>query len=234
MSVHAIRALIVWRTFFGSCHNYCVSLWKRTMSLLSFVLKSMYPEEDQNVFLLNLHHGATLQRTVEATVDLHYKAVWLIQLFGNVNRFRIFPSSSEEPPVARSPNNGVGSGGNKGTCHGLFPPLLLKRRCSRDRTKMQRSSCSTYFNEKRKREHSTPQNKNNKRGKTETVLSGAENTETGNNNPQNTQRTWLPKYGSHSETCPEATIAVTAFFLGRRGGPKRSVVEVHGSLIRDT
>ena len=28
--------------------------------------------------------------------------------------------------------------------------------------------------------------------------------------------------------------SVTAFFLGRRGGPKRSVVEVHGSLIRDT
>ena len=36
---------------------------------------------------------------------------------------------------------------------------------------------------------------NNTRGKTETVLYGAENTKTGN-----TQRTWLPKYGSQSET----------------------------------
>ena len=41
---------------------------------------------------------------------------------------------------------------------------------------------------------------NNKRGKTETVLTGAENTETGNNHPQSPTQNRLPKYGSQSET----------------------------------
>jgi hypothetical protein len=47
MSVHAARALIGWQTSSGSCHNYCVSLWKgvRTMSLMGFVKKSMYPDD---------------------------------------------------------------------------------------------------------------------------------------------------------------------------------------------
>jgi uncharacterized membrane protein YiaA len=48
MYIHAARALIAWKTFSGGCLNYGVSLWMgvRTMSLLGFVLKSMYPEED--------------------------------------------------------------------------------------------------------------------------------------------------------------------------------------------
>ena len=39
--------------------------------------------------------------------------------------------------------------------------------------------------------------------KTETVLSGAM-TKTEDNHPQNTQRTWLPKYGSQSETTTDS------------------------------
>jgi hypothetical protein len=51
MSVNAARALIGWRMSSRSCHNYCVSLWKgvRTMSLLGFILNSMYPEEDRSL-----------------------------------------------------------------------------------------------------------------------------------------------------------------------------------------
>ena len=50
MSVHDTRALIGWRTSSRSNHDYCVSIWKgvRTMSLLDFVLKLMYPEEDRS------------------------------------------------------------------------------------------------------------------------------------------------------------------------------------------
>jgi hypothetical protein len=45
------------------------------MSLLGFVLKSMYSEEAQKLAVLRLHHGATLQSAVEATVDLLCKIV---------------------------------------------------------------------------------------------------------------------------------------------------------------
>jgi hypothetical protein len=50
MSIHAATALIGWRTSSGSCNNYYVSLWKgmRIMSLLVFVLKSLYPKEDES------------------------------------------------------------------------------------------------------------------------------------------------------------------------------------------
>jgi hypothetical protein len=41
---------------------------------------------------------------------------------------------------------------------------------------------------------------NNKRGNPETALSGATNTKTGNNHPQNPTQNRLPKYGSQSET----------------------------------
>ena len=41
---------------------------------------------------------------------------------------------------------------------------------------------------------------NNRRGKTETALSGAANTKTGNNHPQIPTQNRLPKYGSQSET----------------------------------
>jgi hypothetical protein len=41
---------------------------------------------------------------------------------------------------------------------------------------------------------------NNKRGKTETVLTGAENTKTGKNHTQIPTQNRLPKYGSQSET----------------------------------
>ena len=59
------------------------------MSLLGFVLKSMYPEEDGQLAVLRLHHGATLQSAVEATVDLYCKTVCFNQLFGDLNIFSI-------------------------------------------------------------------------------------------------------------------------------------------------
>ena len=88
MSVYAARALIGWRTSFGSCHNYCAGLWKwmRTKSLLGFVLKSMYLEKLAG---LQLHHGDTLQSAVEANVDLCCKTVCFNQLFDDVNIFSI-------------------------------------------------------------------------------------------------------------------------------------------------
>ena len=46
---------------------------------------------------------------------------------------------------------------------------------------MQRGQSSCFFNKKTKQEDI----QNNKCGKTETVLSSAENTKTGNNHPQN-------------------------------------------------
>ena len=79
MSVHAARVLIGWRMSSGSCHNYSVGLWKgvRTMSLLGFVLESMYPEDigGWKLAVLRLHHGAPLQSAVEAPVDLLCKIV---------------------------------------------------------------------------------------------------------------------------------------------------------------
>ena len=56
------------------------------MSLLGFVLKSMYPRGGRKLAVLRLHHGATLC-AVEAIVDLHCKTVGFNQLFGDVNIF---------------------------------------------------------------------------------------------------------------------------------------------------
>jgi hypothetical protein len=89
MSVHAARALIGWRMSSGSCHNYCVSPWKgvRTMSLLSFVLKSMYPG-GWKLVVLRLQHGATLQRRPSLQHSV-FK-----QLLGDVNIFSIVLSKN--------------------------------------------------------------------------------------------------------------------------------------------
>ena len=44
--------------------------------------------------ILRLHHGATLQSAVEATVDLHSKTVCFNQLYGDVNIFSIVLSKN--------------------------------------------------------------------------------------------------------------------------------------------
>ena len=67
----------------------------RTMSLLGFVLKSNIPRGGQKLAVLRLHHGATLQSAVEATVDFHRKTVCLNQLFGDVNIFSIVLSKKD-------------------------------------------------------------------------------------------------------------------------------------------
>ena len=47
------------------------------------------PRGGQKLAVLRLHHGATLQSAVEATVDLHCKTVCFNQLFGDVIIFSI-------------------------------------------------------------------------------------------------------------------------------------------------
>ena len=45
-------------------------------------IKVNVPRGRQKLAVLQLHHGATLQSAVEATVDLHCKTVCFNQLFG--------------------------------------------------------------------------------------------------------------------------------------------------------
>jgi hypothetical protein len=85
---------------------------------LRFRIEVNVPRGGQKLAVLQLHHGATLQSAVEATIDLHCKTVCFNQLFGDVNIFSIVlskkenffnvlpfyifgnsPSSSEEPPL---------------------------------------------------------------------------------------------------------------------------------------
>ena len=56
------------------------------MSLLGIEVN--VPRGGQKLAVLRLHHGATLQSAVEATVDLHCKTM-CFQLFGDVNIFTI-------------------------------------------------------------------------------------------------------------------------------------------------
>jgi hypothetical protein len=56
------------------------------MSLLGFEVNDV-PRGGRKLAVLRLHHGATLQSAVEATVDLHCKTVSFNQLFGDVNIF---------------------------------------------------------------------------------------------------------------------------------------------------
>ena len=61
----------------------------------------MYPEEDgygfhrRKLAVLQLHHGASLQSIVEATVDLHCETVCFNQLSGDVNVFSIVLAKKE-------------------------------------------------------------------------------------------------------------------------------------------
>ena len=91
MSIDAARALIGWRTSSGSCHNYCASLWKggENHEPPRFCIEVNVPRGGQKLAILWLHHGATPQSAVEATVDLHDKAVCFNHLFGDVNVFSI-------------------------------------------------------------------------------------------------------------------------------------------------
>ena len=52
------------------------------------------PRGGRKLAVLRLHHGATLQSAVEATVALHCKTGCVNQLFGHVNIFHILLSSS--------------------------------------------------------------------------------------------------------------------------------------------
>ena len=68
MSVHAARALIGWWMSSGSCHNYCVSLWKgvRTMIVRGFCIEVNVHRGGQKL-AVQLQHGATLQSAAEVT-----------------------------------------------------------------------------------------------------------------------------------------------------------------------
>ena len=57
----------------------------------TFCIEVNVPRE-QKLAVLRLHHGATLQSAVEATVDLHCKIVLFNQLFGDVIIFSIVVS----------------------------------------------------------------------------------------------------------------------------------------------
>ena len=50
-----------------------------------FCIEVNVPRGEQKLAVLRLHHGATLQSAVEATVDLHCKTVCFNQLFGDLN-----------------------------------------------------------------------------------------------------------------------------------------------------
>ena len=63
------------------------------MSLLGFVLKSLYPEEEGRY--LSFGYTMVLPYSAEATVDLHCKTVCFNQLFGSVNIFNIVSSKKD-------------------------------------------------------------------------------------------------------------------------------------------
>ena len=65
------------------------------MSLLGFVLKSVYPEEDGSLLSSSYTMVLTLQSAVQATVDLFFKTVCLKLLFGDVNIFSIVLSEKD-------------------------------------------------------------------------------------------------------------------------------------------
>ena len=52
-----------------------------------FCIDVNVPTAEQKLAILWLHHGATLQSAIEATIYLHCKAVCFINLFGDVNIF---------------------------------------------------------------------------------------------------------------------------------------------------
>ena len=85
MSVHAARALIGWKMSYRSCYNYCITFIEGGENhdpprfCIVNVLRGGW-----KLSVLQLHHGATLQSTVEATVDLHCETVCFNQLFGDV------------------------------------------------------------------------------------------------------------------------------------------------------
>ena len=60
-----------------------------------FCIEVNVPRGGRKLAVLRLHHGATLQSAVEATVDLHCKTVCFNQLFGDVNIFSIVLSKKD-------------------------------------------------------------------------------------------------------------------------------------------
>ena len=76
MLVHAARGLIGWRTSSGSCHDYCVSPWVSYHGSPTFYIEVNVPKGGRKLAVLRLHHGATLQSAVEATVDFLCKIVF--------------------------------------------------------------------------------------------------------------------------------------------------------------
>ena len=94
----------------------------------------------------------------------------------------------------------------------LSPPL--KRRCSKDRTKMQRDDDSWYFNEgKTIHEETTKIMKWNNENRNSPIWCKHKDR---NNHPRNTHRIWLPKYGSQSET-----MIITWLWLRTASGSHR-------------
>ena len=86
MSVHAARVLISWRTSSGSSHNFCVSLWNgvKIHELPVFSIEVNVSRGERKIAVVLLHHGATPESAVDATVDLHCKTVCFNKLFGNM------------------------------------------------------------------------------------------------------------------------------------------------------
>ena len=97
MSVHAVRALIGWRTSSGNCHNDCLSLWmgSEIREPPRFCTEVNIPRGGQKLAVLRLYHGGTLQSAAEATVDLHCKTVHFNKLFGDVILFCIVLSKMD-------------------------------------------------------------------------------------------------------------------------------------------
>ena len=60
-----------------------------------FCIEVNVPRGGRKLAVLRLHHGATLQSAVEATVDLHCKTVCFNQLFGDVNILDIVLSKND-------------------------------------------------------------------------------------------------------------------------------------------
>jgi hypothetical protein len=60
-----------------------------------FCIEVSVPRGGRKLAVLQLHHGATLQSAVEATVELFFKTVCLKLLFGDVNIFSIVLSEKD-------------------------------------------------------------------------------------------------------------------------------------------
>lgn len=85
MSVHTTKALIGWRTSSGSRPNYHRSVeGGEQHAQYMFCIEVNVAREEWKIAVLLVQHGATLQSSVETTVDIHCKTVCFNQVFGDI------------------------------------------------------------------------------------------------------------------------------------------------------